>query len=99
MFTYECKSKRFGTIFLKADPLLVEDARLEILIEAAEMFLCKEKKRTVKGDDYKGVLRTDGKYAVIGCHHGYEFHAELATPRGKSEISFLVDEYHDPARN
>lgn len=99
MITYECKSKRFGTIFLRGDPRLVEEVRLEILVEAAEMFLGKERKRKVKGDDYEGVLRTEGKYAVIGCHSGQEFYATLDTRFGKSEISFLVSKYHDPRLN
>jgi hypothetical protein len=99
MFIYEHKNKRWGTVYLIADPRLVEDVRLEILVEAAEMYLAHEKKRKIKGDDYEGKITTERKYRTLGCYGGYEYHAELDTPNGKSETTFILMQQFNPAYN
>jgi hypothetical protein len=99
MFTYEHKSKKWGTVYLTADPRLVEDARLEILVEAAEMHLANEKKRKIKGEDYEGKITTERKYKALGCYGGYEYRAELDTSHGKSETTFLIMQQFNPRNN
>jgi hypothetical protein len=99
MFTYEHKSRKWGTVYLLADPCLVEEVRLEILVEAAEMHLGNEKKRKIKGDNYDGKITTERKYRMLGCYGGYEYRAELDTLHGKAETTFLIMQQFNPKNN
>jgi hypothetical protein len=90
---------RWGFTFLNTDTLMTDDERLELVVEATEMFFNNEKERKVKGETYEGIIRTDFKYHVLGTFGGREYDALIDIGDRRAYLSFLVKEFIDPTKN
>ncbi len=73
-----------------ATGLKLED-RLKVVGEAIDMYLSKDKERSLKGERYEGRLYQDGS-GVLGGFAGTIYRAELETNKGKQKMSFLIIE-------
>lgn len=83
---------RWGYTFLLSTPKLSAEEKFDLIRQATEMYLAGEEKRTVKTDEYDGVLYTERRFEVMGNFSGVRFDAELQTNDDKLKLRFLVSE-------
>jgi len=92
MSMYGYDEGRWGITFMQTDSSLSFEDRGSLLIAATQIYLGKEDRRMVKGDEFEGVLRNTKEHYSCGAFSGQGFEAELDTEHGKSNLSFLVTE-------
>lgn len=90
---------RWGITYLVTDSSLSMQDREELLMYATVMYLNRDKIKEVKGDNYEGVLETEGEHQMLGNFGGQRFSARLETNHGKSRVDFLVTERVNPNLN
>lgn len=83
----------FGITYLNTDVHFPEEDKFYLLGQATEMYLNKEEKRIVRGESFSGAIKTTGDYFTLGTYSGQFFEAKLDSDFGKTEVSFLVNEF------
>ena len=69
---------------------LTEEIR-EVLLQAARAIVQNARRAaSVQNDLYEGIVETEGKYVSFGAVSGQQFSADLATPDGVIEVTFVV---------
>ena len=56
---------RWGYVFMRASSYLAQDDVMQLMTQAAEMYLQGEDERTIKGSKYDGKLYTERKYELL----------------------------------
>ncbi|MFA5796747.1 MAG: hypothetical protein WC916_01760 [Candidatus Woesearchaeota archaeon] len=90
---------RWGVSFLETDLQLTYNERLELLIEATDMYLSDEKERRVKNEKMEGVITTDNRRYLLGDFGGKKYEARIDIGSKHAYLSFLVKEYINPSLN
>ncbi|MSQ05926.1 MAG: hypothetical protein EXR54_03085 [Dehalococcoidia bacterium] len=83
---------RWGYVFLRSTSHVSMDELRALMLQAVEMYLNGEEQRKVHGDAFDGRLSTEQKYELLGEFGGQRFDADLETPYGHDQASFLVSE-------
>jgi len=96
---FKHRGPTWRTAFLKTDSAMSEEDRLKIRIQMADMFVDKKDRIKVKGDGYEGVIKTDGKYVMLGAFGGIQVDGELETNHGKRKLSVILAEPIDASLN
>ncbi|MBS3098852.1 hypothetical protein J4462_01420 [Candidatus Pacearchaeota archaeon] len=98
--THETERAVYTIAFGVSDSRMSCEDRILLIVRAVEMYIDGSKKDNVRGDDFEGQIRTNGKYYTIGSFGGRYFEAELEVGnRGKAFFSFLVHERINPELN
>ncbi len=76
--------------FLETSGAISIEDRVNLARNAFEMYVDKEWERDVEGDNFEGVIRTEGKIEYLVNFGGQRFDVDVDTSNGRSNLSFLV---------
>ena len=86
------RDRVWGITFLETSTMIPRKDVSKLLAIATGMFYDKREELVVTSDNFVGKLYNTGKYCTLGRYGGIRFRAELQTPKGKENLSFLVSE-------
>lgn len=98
-YSFEHKGRVWSAIWLDTDSRLTHDDRAEILIEVADCYVEKDRKRSIKGERYEGTVFAKEYFQSIEGICGRRFDIELETDTRRSKLSGLVSEFVNAGLN
>lgn len=99
MYNYEYKGTYWRFFHLDVCTAIPLKDRDYLCEQAAEMYIDKERKRTVKTENLEGMIKSTGKSFTTGALFGKLFEGEIETDLGKQYFSFLASQKANPQWN
>ncbi len=90
MRTLEYEGSLYELLFLDTDSALTDGDRIGICMSAVKMNHDKKARSKIRGDNYEGIMRTDGKFYMLGVWGGTKYDTRIETNHGKRDLSVLL---------
>ena len=99
MSDYEYKGKEFKFYYLDTCTAITNEDREHICQQAAQMYIERDKKRTISDDNFECQIKDSRKSFTFGGLYGKLFDINIETSKGKFKMSFLVNKFVNPSLN